>query len=211
MSRSRVVFRGVIVGMLSVALLSSLCLAAKTVVLCDFSDEEQFKTWDANDAHRYAGKQPNLGSIELNKNKEYVLTGLHSIKFNKVHVEGLQSNWVSFQFKASGYWSNDNWDPDGCLHVWIKGDGSGEKFGVEIFDNIIGKRFFAPQFTLDSTEWKKYSFPFASFKIRPWEGDESVLDYWDFLSVYGILINYDAESVKQDVEFYLDRIEVDVY
>jgi hypothetical protein len=196
----------VVVGMLVMA-----AYAGSKIVLVGFADEAEYSATcetidNANDGNKHAGKGP-IAFVELNTDPKNAQSG-HSAKFiSKPHGEA--TTWVSYQITNPGTWDLEKWNTDGSLYFTIKGDGSGEGFRVELFDLTLNMRFWSTvTIKLDHTGWKEYEFPIASFQTP--EG-ESMLDYWDWLTLFAIRLNYAGAPVAGDREvvFYVDRIEVD--
>jgi hypothetical protein len=201
-----------IIVLLIVMALMSGCSLLKTgerpdledkLIVYDFEGDGEF-TWEAgsSDSGVYA-------SVTVNSDPQHVREGNISGKFTVTKPDPDKNIWVSYQFQSKGKWTADNWDKDGNLCIWVKGDGSPQKFEVGIFDNSRGFVYYSTvQFDVSNKHWQKFEFPFSTFKTRSWEGNDSMVDTWDLLNVYAIRVS-SASAPTQGCTFYIDSIEVD--
>lgn len=191
--------------------------AEKRALLTDFSVEVDKQlidgtfdgSWIANDSvwsYGQGGTSRRLASVELEKGVGSF--GEYAIKCVMKPAEDVY--WHSFQFRANGYWTFDNWDPNGCIYYWVKGDGSGKHMIARIdVPGIATFNAVSMPIVLDSTEWKVYAIPFEAFQSP--EG-QKMTALWDWIyDVFAVeLANWQGHDADFDVVFYVDKIEVDV-
>lgn len=167
--------------------------------------------WWMNDGNKSTGLTSYLAFLQINEDPAYIMSGTHSLEFTiKPQLEGLESTWFSCELGSAGYWTSNDWDFDGHVYAWIKGDGSGRPINIVLNVPGLGK-VFGFEITLDSVEWKEYKVPISDFATPEWAGDvETVEDYAGWVVVTSLFITGATPNPGDEpLVFYVDRIEVD--